>query len=256
MGEGVDAARVGERVWVWNGQWQRLMGTAAEFTVLPAAQAVALPEGTDFAAGACLGIPALTAWHAVQRCGELRGKTVLVIGAASAVGHYAAQMAVLAGARVLGTAGSPAKAAHALAAGVGSVIDYKREPVVQRVKALTDGRGVDAVIDMDFSTTATWLAEGLLAAHGVLVGYGANTYTDIPVPFRTLLFSSISLHFFLVYDLTPAERRTAIDGLTGLLAAGRLVHCIGGRWPLADIAAAHEAVEGGALVGQVVLDIG
>jgi NADPH:quinone reductase len=255
VGEGVEAARMGRRVWVWNGQWQRPLGTAAEFIVLPATQAVPLPDRADFAGGACLGIPAMTAWHAVQRCGELRGRTLLVIGAASAVGHYAAQLAVAAGACVLGTAGSPAKAAHARAAGVETVIDYKREPVTQRVKDLTGGRGVDAVIDMDFSTTADWLAEGLVAPHGVLVGYGSNVYTDIVIPFRQLLFASLSLHFFLVYDLAPADRQAAVDGLTRLLGEGRLVHAIGGRWPLADIAAAHEAVEGGALIGNVVVDI-
>ncbi len=253
VGEGVDAGRIGERVWVWNGQWQRPLGTAAGFIALPQAQAVALPEGVDFAAGACLGIPAMTAWHAVQRLGELRGRTVLVTGAASAVGHYAAQMAALAGARVLGTAGSAAKAAHARAAGVEAVIDYKQEPVVQRIKALTDGRGVDAVIDMDFSTTSAWLGEGLLAPHGVVVSYGSNAYGDLPVPYRALLFGSASLHFFLVYDLATADRRKAIDGLTRLLAAGQLAHTVAGTWPLADIAAAHEAVEGGALIGNAVV---
>ncbi|HEY8881475.1 MAG TPA: NADPH:quinone reductase [Roseateles sp.] len=256
VGEGVSPGRLGERVWVWNGQWQRPLGTAAGFIALPQGQAVALPDGVDFAAGACLGIPAMTAWHAVQRLGELRGKTVLIIGASSAVGHYAAQLAALAGARVFGTAGSAAKARHALAAGVETVIDYKREPVVQRIKALTAGRGVDAVIDMDFSTTSTWLGEGLLAPHGVLVSYGSNVYTDMPVPYRPLLFGSISLHFFLVYDLAAVDRRAAIEGLTQLLAAGRLTHTIAGRWPLSDIAAAHEAVEGGALIGNVVVDVG
>jgi NADPH2:quinone reductase len=256
VGEGVSPGRIGERVWVWNGQWQRQLGTAAEFIALPEAQAVPLPDGVDFAAGACLGIPAMTAFHAVQRLGELRGRTVLVIGASSAVGHYAAQMAVLGGARVIGTVGSVAKAAHALAAGAEATIDYKREPVVQRVKELTGGRGVDAVIDMDFSTTSAWLADGLLAPHGVLVSYGSNAYTDLPVPYRVLLFGSISLLFFLVYDLGAADRLAAVDGLTRLLAAGQLAHTIGGRWPLDDIAAAHEAVEGGARVGNVVVDVG
>ncbi|MDR7269887.1 NADPH2:quinone reductase [Pelomonas saccharophila] len=256
VGPGVSEQRVGERVWIWNGQWQRPLGTAAESIALPQAQAVALPDGVDFAAAACLGIPAMTAWHAVQRLGGLHGRTVLVIGAASAVGHYAAQLAVQGGARVLGTAGSPPKAAHARAAGVEAVIDYKREPVMQRVRELTDGRGVDAVIDMDFSTTSTWLGEGLLAPHGVLVSYGSNAYGDTSLPYRPLLFGSVSLLFFLVYDLNTADRRAAIEGLTGLIAAGRLMHTVAGRWPLDDIAAAHEAVEGGALIGNVVVDIG
>ena len=102
VGQGVDPARLGQRVWTWNAQWQRSMGTAAEYVVLPQDQAVRLPEGTDFAAGACLGIPALTAVQAVvwaeRLAGDLRGQRVLVVGAASSVGHYITQLVRQAGA--------------------------------------------------------------------------------------------------------------------------------------------------------------
>src|SRR6185437_16473216 len=102
VGDGVPAARIGERVWIWNGQWRRPMGTAAEFIALPAPQAVRLPDTTDFAAGACLGIPALTAFQAVEFLGDIRGRTILVIGASSAVGHYVTQIATRrAGAKVI-----------------------------------------------------------------------------------------------------------------------------------------------------------
>jgi NADPH2:quinone reductase len=120
VGEGVPGSRVGERVWLWNGQWQRPMGTCAQYIALPVAQAVALPEGVDFAAGACMGIPGLTAVQAVilaeRLSGDLRGQTVLVTGASSAVGHYITQMVTQAGGRVIGTVGSEAKAAHARSA--------------------------------------------------------------------------------------------------------------------------------------------
>jgi NADPH2:quinone reductase len=254
-GDGVPASRIGERVWVWNGQWQRPMGTAAEYIVLPEAQAVRLPDTTDFAAAACLGIPAMTAFQAIRLLGDISGKTVLVIGASSAVGHYAAQLAVIGGAEVIGTVGSPEKAAHALHAGVRKTINYKTEPVAQRIKEMTAGRGVDAIVDMDFSSTIQLLSHGALAPHGTLVCYGSNVYGDIPIPFRNLLFSSISLRFFLVYDLAPVDRQAALDGLSELLAAGRLLHTIGARFALDDIAAAHEAVEGGKLVGNVIVDL-
>ena len=100
VGEGVSPSRVGERVWIWNGQWQRPMGTAAEYIALPEQQAVLLPNSIDFAAGACLGIPAMTAFQAVQLLGDIAGKTVLVIGASSAVGNYAAQLAIMGGAEL------------------------------------------------------------------------------------------------------------------------------------------------------------
>lgn len=252
-GPGVDRRRLGERVWLWNGQWNRPLGTAAEYIVLPQAQAVALPPHIGFDAGACLGIPALTAIHAVRRAGELAGRTILVTGAGGAVGHYVTQMATRRGAVVVGTAGSPARRDHARAAGAAHVIDYKCEPVVERVKEVTAGAGVDAVIDMDFSSTAPLLLQGLLKPHGRFVCYGSNQRGDLPVDIRTVLWGSHDLLFFLVYDLLPAERQAAIFELTALLEGNALQHSIAAGFPLEQIAAAHEMVEAGQTVGNVVL---
>ena len=258
VGEGVSASRVGERVWVWNGQWQRPWGTCAQHIALPAEQAVNLPEGTDFAAGACLGIPGLTAVQAVilaeRLAGDLRGQNVLVTGASSAVGHYIAQMVSQAGGRVIGTVGSEAKAQHARAAGMQEAIFYKTEPVPARVKALTQGRGADVIIDMDFSTTAAWAAEGALAPHGQVVCYGSNAL-EVSLPFRPWLFQSMGVKFFLVYDLTAADRQTAVARLSAMLAAGRLQHSIGARYPLELVAQAHRTVEAGQTVGNVVIEL-
>lgn len=252
-GPGVDRRRLGERVWLWNGQWNRALGTAAEYIVLPQEQAVTLPERVGFDAGACFGIPALTAIHAVRRAGDLAGRTVFVTGAGSAVGHYVTQIAARQGAVVIGTAGSPARRDHALAAGAAHVIDYKREPVAERLKEITGGAGVDAVIDMDFSSTAPLLAQGLLKPHGRFVCYGSNQRGDLPIDFRTVLWGSHDLLFFLVYDLLPAERAAALGDLASLLAAGALQHTIAAGFPLEQIAAAHEMVEAGHTMGNVVL---
>lgn len=258
VGAGVSAARVGERVWLWNGQWQRPLGTCADYIALPEAQAVALPADTDFAAGACMGIPGLTAVQAVilaeRLAGDLRGQTVLVTGASSAVGHYITQMVTLVGGRVIGTVGSEAKAAHARAAGLQEAIFYKTEPVPERVKALTHGRGADVIIDMDFSTTARWASEGALAAHGQVVCYGSNAL-EVPLPFRPWLYQSMGVKFFLVYDLTPADRRVAVQRLSDMLARQQLQHSIGARFGLAQIAQAHRTVEAGQTVGDVVIDL-
>jgi NADPH2:quinone reductase len=258
VGEGVPASRLGERVWVWNGQWQRPWGTCAHYIALPAAQAVPLPEGTDFAAGACMGIPGLTAVQAVilaeRLAGDLRGRNVLVTGASSAVGHYITQMVNQAGGRVLGTVGSEAKAAHARNAGMQEAIFYKTESVPERVKALTQGRGADVVVDMDFSTTAAWAAEGALAPHGQVVCYGSNAL-EVPLPFRPWLFQSMGVKFFLVYDLTAADRQVAVARLSQLLAAGRLQHSIGASYALDQVAQAHRTVEAGQTVGNVVIEL-
>lgn len=258
VGEGVPASRMGQRVWVWNGQWQRPMGTCAQYIALPGAQAVALPDGTDFAAGACMGIPGLTAMQAVilaeRLAGDLRGQTVLVTGASSAVGHYITQVVCLAGGRVFGTVGSEAKAVHAKSAGMEEAIFYKTESVPDRVKAFTQGRGADIIIDMDFSTTARWAAEGALAPHGQVVCYGSNAL-EVNLPFRPWLFQSMGVKFFLVYDLTPADRQVAVARLSAMLSQQHLQHSIGARFALEQIAQAHQTVEAGQTVGNVVVDL-
>jgi NADPH2:quinone reductase len=254
-GEGVAGSRIGERVWIWNGQWKRPLGTAAEYIAVPQQQAVRLPDSVDFAVGACLGIPALTALHAVSLHGEIAGKSLLVTGAAAAVGHYAVQIAKHRGARVIGTA-SPARQVHARAAGVDELIDYRNEDVAERVKTLTGGKGVDGIIDMDLSSTAALLAKGVLGPHCKHVCYGSNVAAEIPVSFPAMLWGSLTLQVFVVYELRPDERAAAIAELTRLLEAGALKHSIGERFELDHIAAAHEAVETGRISGNVVLEMG
>jgi NADPH2:quinone reductase len=253
VGQGVDRHRVGERVWVWNGQYQRPMGTAAQYIALPGEQAVALPGNTGFEAGACMGIPGLTAMQGVILLGDIAGKTVLVTGGASGVGYYAAQMARLRGARVITTVGSAEKASCLEQVGVTDNILYKQEPVADRLLALTEGRGVDAIVDMDFSTTAALVPAGAVARHGIIVVYGSNQRGDIPLDFGAFLPRSITLRFFLVYDLLAAQRRQAVETLDSLLRDGKLSHLLAPAYALDDIAAAHEAVEAGRTLGNVVV---
>ena len=254
VGAGVDASRIGQRVWTWNAQWQRPCGTAAEHVCLPSVQAVVLPDEVSFQAGACMGIPGLTALQAVRIAGDVSHQTVLVTGASSAVGHYVTQMLKRLGATVIGTVGSEAKAAHAKAAGADHCLFYKTEDVVARVKALTGGKGVDAIIDMDFSTTIQWMAQGVMRPHGHLVCYGSNPPADISVSFRPMLFNSFTLSFFLVYELTPEDRTTCLDGLTQMLKHKELTHTIAAEYGLAQVVQAHEAVESGKLIGNVVIN--
>jgi NADPH2:quinone reductase len=254
VGAGVPTGLVGQRVWVWNAQWQRPNGTAAQYIALPSAQAVPLPEGTDFAAGACLGIPALTAVQAVHLAGDLRGQTVLVTGASSAVGHYVTQLVTLAGGQVIGTVGSAAKAEHARAAGMKEAIFYKTESVAARLKALTGGRGVSVIIDMDLASTLRTVAEGGLAAHGRVICYGSNS-PELSIPLLPLLFGSVALKLFLVYDLTAQDRQSALARLNSLLQTQQLVHSIGKRFSLDQIAQAHQTVEAGQDIGNVVIDL-
>jgi len=255
VGDGVLSTRVGERVWIWNGQWQRPMGTAAEYIAISADHAVALPENVDFSGGACLGIPAMTAFQAVRMAGDVAGKAVLVIGASSTVGYYTAQIAAAKGARVIGTVGSADKARHARTAGVEATINYKTEPVADRIKELTAGKGADVIIDMDLNTTVKLLGSGGLAPYGTLISYGSSVPGDVSFPIQTLRENLHKLAFVGVYRLSPDDRRAAIDGLTEMLAAGALNHVIGARFRLNDVVAAHEAVEQRQVVGNVIIDI-
>jgi len=253
VGEGVPPARVGERVWTWNAQWKRPFGTAAEYVVLPSAQAVALPPHIDFAAGACLGIPALTAWHALALAEAGAGTKLLVAGGAGAVAHYAIQFAKARGASVITTVSSAEKAQVARAAGADHAIDYKREDVGGRVAALTDKTGVDAVIELDLAANAH-LIPAALRPKGTVVVYGTGK-PEAQIPASFCLVNSVRLQFMLVYELTAEERARAVDDITAMLKANALVHNVAKTFPLADIVAAHRLVEDGKAIGNVVMEL-
>ncbi len=252
VGAGVPASRVGERVWLWNGQFQRPFGTAAEFIVLPAAQAVPLPGNVSFEAGACLGIPAMTAYRAVELAVAHNAKTLFVSGGAGSVSQYVIQFAKARGATVITTISSEDKARVAREAGADHCIDYKREDVGQRVAEITAKRGVDCIIEMDLTANAK-LIPAVLRPKGSVVIYGTGPEATIPSFF--CLSNSILLQFFLVYQLDADERERAATGITQALAAGKLVNRVGPTFPLADIAAAHEAVERGS-IGNVIVKVG
>ncbi len=252
VGDGIAKSRIGERVWVWNGQWKRAFGTAAEFIALPAAQAVKLPDKVSFEAGACLGIPAMTAIHALALAGADKGATLLIAGGAGSVGQYAIQFAKSLGATVLTTISSPEKAAAAREAGADHAIDYKREDVGERVMELTGKRGVDAVIEMDLAANAK-LIPFVLRPKGSVIVYGTGAATA-SLPAYFCLTNSIRVQFFLVYELDTRERERAVSRIGRALDQGRLINRVGPTFALTDIAAAHEAVERGT-IGNVIVTI-
>ncbi len=254
VGEGVEATRIGQRVWIWNGAWGRANGTSAQFMVLPARQAVAMPEGVPDEAGACFGIPALTALHAVLMAGGVRGQTVLVAGGAGAVGHYAVQFARRLGARqVIATVSSEDKARIAREAGADLAIDYRRENVAERVREATGGGGVDRVIEVDIAANRALDLE-VLRPGGDLVVYGSGQ-GEFTLPFFPLIAKNLNLRFFIVYNLTDEDRARAEAVLADCLSRGVLQHRIAQCLPLAQIVQAHELVESGRAIGNVVSEL-
>lgn len=254
VGAGVPSSRVGERVWTWNAAWKRASGTAAQYVVLPDAQAVPLPGPVSFEVGACLGIPALTALHAVRMDGGVEGKTVLVTGGAGAVGHYAIQMARLLGARqVIATVSNTAKAVLAQQAGAEVTIDYRTEDVAKRVAEVTRDEGVGRVVDMDFAANAASVMAAV-KPEGDIVVYGSSK-PEVAVPFFPAIVKNVRVRFFIVYNLNAADRTAAIAQLTKWLEQGSLQHNIAARLPLDKIVEAHELVESGKAAGNVVVEV-
>ena len=254
VGAGVPSERIGERVWLWNAAWGRPHGTASELVCVPNQQAVPLPDGVSGEAGACLGIPALTALHAVLLDGGVAGKSVLVAGGAGAVGHYAVQMASqLGAARVIATTSTPEKAALARDAGADAVVLYKSEPLTERVAELTGGNGVDRIIELDIAVNGA-VDLDMLRPGGECVAYGSSA-TPVQLPFYPLIAKNIQLKFFIVYNLPPGDRSRAVTTLTRMLSRGSLKHNIAARVPLPEIVHAHELVESGRAIGNVVIRV-
>ena len=250
VGEGVDPARVGQRVWIWNGQWGRAFGTAAEFIALPSAQAVRMPDHLGFAAGAVLGIPAMTACHTVLGGGDIAGKTVLVSGGAGSVGYLAIQIAVDAGAKVLATAGAGAGMDAARAAGAQHVFDYRADDLSEQILAATDGKAVDRIVEVEFGRNiATNTA--VIATGGTIATYGSAKDMTPTLPFYPLMFKAVSIDMALIYLLTESQRAATLAQLAGLLDRNVLDLRVAAEMPLEDCAKAHEMVEQGNRQGAV-----
>jgi len=251
VGEGVDGARIGERVWVWNAAWQRAFGTAAEYVALPSAQAVRLPEGTSFAEGACFGIPAMTAWLAVLGDGPVAGQTVLVTGGAGTVGRYACQMAKLAGARVITTVSSEEKARHSTAE---EWVNYRETDVAEAVMEKTGGAGVDRIVEVDFGANQD-ASLALIKPGGTIASYASAADMAPVLQFYPFMFKNIRLHMLIVYQLAYPQRAEGERQLTAWLEQGALSHAVVPGGTLQDCAVAHDRVAEGAKLGTVVLDI-
>ena len=252
VGEGVDRERLGQRVWTWNAAWNRPNGTAAEFIVLPESQVVRLPDGVDMLTGACLGIPAMTALHALLVCGGVSGQRVLVPGGAGAVGHYVIQMARLLGARqVLTTVSGPNKALLAHQAGADVVINYRTEDVSKRVLDETDGYGVDRIVEVNFAANIETSLK-VLKPDSLIVTYGSNA-DEINAPFYSLALKNVGLKFFILYNLDAASRKSATSELTKMLEKSLLKHNIASIFTLDETASAHEWVEQDKGAGNVVI---
>jgi NADPH2:quinone reductase len=247
VGAGVDQARIGERVWLWLTAVGSCWGTAAEWTVLPARQAVALPDGASFELGASLGVPAMTAHVCLFADGPVNGQTVLVAGGAGAVGHYAIELAKRAGAGVIATVSGPEKAALAEQAGADLVVNYRSPDAADQIKAFGP---VDRVVEVALGANLE-LDLAVTRPHGTVVTYAAEPVNP-ELPVRACMTANLTLRFVLLYGVPMTALDQAAADITAALAAGELTGLPVHTFPLAEIATAHEAAEGGA-VGKVIV---
>jgi NADPH2:quinone reductase len=254
IGDGVTRFKIGDRVWLFNGQRNgRAFGTAAEYIALVEQLVTPLPDNLSFAEGATLGIPAMTAWCSLFADGPIVGKTVLVTGGAGAVGHYAVQLAKWGGAQVIATVSSGMKGEQARRAGADLVVNYRDEDVVAKAMALTGGRGVDRVVDVDFGgNIATTLK--LMAMNSTIAVYATNGNRTPVVPMRELMEKCIALRALVLFALPPALLAAAQADISKWLAAGPRIHNVAAQFALSDTAQAHLAVEKGDKLGTVIID--
>jgi NADPH:quinone reductase-like Zn-dependent oxidoreductase len=252
VGAGVPADLVGQRVWLWEAQWHRAWGTAAEHTVVPARCVAPLPEAASFEEGACLGIPALTAHRCLLADGPVDGKTVLVSGATGRVGAYAVQLAKQGGATVLATVGSDDKAERAAKLGADHVFDHRADGLAEQVLDVTGGRGVDRIVDAEFGANLA-ADTAMLAANGTIATYASMAAPTPTCAVYPLMLKNATLRFVLVYDMPEEAKQQAARHVNALLAAGRLRHQIALTVLLDEIAAAHEAIEGNTVQGCVIV---
>ena len=248
VGDGVDPARVGQRVWLWLAAAGRQWGTAAEWSLVPQDQAVPLPDGASLELGASLGVPAITAHWCLFADGPVSGKTVLVAGGAGAVGHYAIELAVRAGAHVVATASGPEKAELARRAGAAYVVNYRDADAADQIRAAVGQ--VDRIIELALGANLA-LDLAVLKPGSMIVIYAAEP-ADPVLPVRAFMTGNVTMRFVLLYGVPRAALRRAAEDITAALADGALTELPVHRFPLSAIVAAQEACEASPL-GKVLV---
>ncbi|MER6815448.1 NADPH:quinone reductase [Spirillospora sp. NPDC000708] len=267
VGDGVDPDRAGQRVWLFLAAAGRPTGTAAEFTVVPAEQAVPLPDEAGFEAGASLGVPALTAHRALTvaedgprrlRPGALDGRVVLAAGGAGAVGHAVIQLARWAGATVIGTVSGPEKARLATAAGAHHVVNYREGDPAAAIREIAPD-GVDLVAEVALGANLS-LDLAVLRTRGTISTYANDGGRPVELDVLRNMVLNTRLQFLVLYTAGPEVRAAAAEDVAAAVRAGALP--VGEehglplvRFPLDRTADAHQALESGAVVGKVLVDV-
>jgi len=254
VGEGVDKRRVGERVWIYQAQYGRRFGTAAEYVAIDSCRAPRLPDNTSFEVGACLGIPVMTAHRSVFADGDVAGQTILVTGGAGRVGHYAVQWASQAGATVIATASNDEDKAGCIAAGAAHVVNHRDAGIVAAIMTATGGELVDRIVDVEFGANLMTSIE-VLRIGGTIATYSSTQVTEPKLPFFQMMYKDVTVRLVIVYAMPEPAKEQAIADIEKALSSDNLQHRIAHALPFEDIARSNELVEQGSIRGAVVLTI-
>ena len=252
VGPGVPEDRVGQRVWVYQAQYGRRLGTAAEYVVLDSNRAIHLPDNTEFSVGACLGIPVMTAHRCVYADGDISGQVVLVTGGAGRVGYYAIQWALIAGAEVIATASNDADRDTCLALGASAVVNHREPDWGKQVLIASQGKKVDRVIDVEFGANLPQILN-CIATSGVVATYSSTQVKQPSLPFIDMMFMDLTLRMILVYAMPESAKVHAIEAITEALQTGKLQHRIAHKVTLDQITEGHKLVEQGGFGGCVIV---
>tara|TARA_Y200000002_G_C22676711_1_gene662382 strand:- start:815 stop:1801 length:987 start_codon:yes stop_codon:yes gene_type:complete len=253
VGDKVANSRVGERVWVYQAQFARSLGTAAEYVALDSNRAVSLPDNTDFDVGACLGIPAMTAHRCVHSDGDVKDHWILVTGGAGRVGYYAIQWAKMAGAKVIATASNMEDKALCIKLGASGVVNHREPDWSKKVLECTGGKKISRVIEVEFGANLPEILE-CIAVNGTIATYSSTLVKQPELPFLQMMYMDLTVRMVIVYSMPEAAKALAVGDITKALERNLLRHRIAKTVPLESLPQAHQLIESPGLRGCVVVD--
>ena len=254
VGEDISKNRINERVWVYQAQFERRCGTAAEFLSIDSNRAIPLPDNTSYEIGACLGIPAMTAHRCVFSDGDVIDKYILVTGGAGRVGSYAIQWAKNAGALVIATASNEEdkKLCHDLGAEI--VVNHRDEHWEMDILAKTNGSKIDRVIDVEFGENLPKLLK-VLKTGATITTYASSQIPKPELPFLQMMYMDLSIRMVIVYAMPEEAKNQAIIDITTALKNNQLMHRVSHLLPFKEIHTSHQLIESGKVRGCVILTL-
>ena len=253
VGSDIDNSRIGERVWLYSAQWQRPFGTAANFVSVPSRLAIPLVNTTSLEIGATIGIPALTAYAGMFRYSNLSGSTILITGGGGSVGNCAIQMAKYAGAYVISSVSGQEKMTAAYDAGADNVLNYNDPNFTKEIMDITGGKKVDLIFDVAFGINIDTNLE-IIKEHGIISTYASDKKSVAEIPFQKFLLMNLTVYSVFMYLLEDEMMQDALQFIENWQKNSGIKPFIAKQFRLADTALAHEELESGNTIGNIIID--